>query len=201
MNAQNGVWYHLVATYNGTIASIYVNGIIKNSKQLKGSINPNSENLLIGKQKGSAYQLNGTISLIRVYNRALDEAEIKHSYKENTPLNSSGLTLDLTFNNLSWALERSEDGFNFMEVKKQRFDNLTVNCWERKAGQYFYRAVFLGDNYYTRTCNTSVCSVNIIQPPTSTLFQNPIKLITILFTLSVVVSFPFIILRKRRFKI
>lgn len=198
INAQNGVWYHLAATYDGTTATIYVNGIVKNSEQLKGSIDPNSENLLIGKQKGSTYQLNGSISLIRVYNRALNETEIKYSFEENTPLNSTGLTLDLTFKNLSWALERSEDAYNFVEVSKQSFDNLTINYCERQAGQYFYRAAFLGDNYYTGTFYSPICTVNIIQSQQLTLFQSPAKLITVSFALSVIASVAFITLRKKK---
>ena len=79
----SGDWYHVVAVRDyGNEIGIYVNG---NSDQtpvadtLTQSIS-NNEPLYIGKQNDNTLSFNGSISDVRIYNRALNASEIKQYY-------------------------------------------------------------------------------------------------------------------------
>ncbi len=69
-------WNHITQTYNSSEQKLYVNGELKTSQALTGSISTNTNNLLIGD-----YLFNGTIDEVRIYNRALSPDEIKMHYK------------------------------------------------------------------------------------------------------------------------
>jgi len=74
-------WYHVAGVYNATTQSldIYVNGILDNGK-LRGTV-PSAQvlqnvNVNIGRRP-AGYYLAGVIDDIRIYNRALSQAEIQ----------------------------------------------------------------------------------------------------------------------------
>jgi hypothetical protein len=67
-----GAWSHLAATYDGTRARIYVNGLLAASQPQTGTLSPSSQPLLIG----TNWQ--GIIDEVRVYNRALTLTEIQN---------------------------------------------------------------------------------------------------------------------------
>ena len=84
------VWYHVAGVYNATARTldIYVNGI-RNNGVLIGTI-PASQinaavNVNIGRRSGG-YYFNGIIDDVRIYNRALSQAEIQADM--NTPVGS-----------------------------------------------------------------------------------------------------------------
>ena len=75
------VWYHVAGVYNASARTldIYVNGVLDNGT-LNGTI-PASQinsavNVNIGRRSGGFY-FNGVIDDVRVYNRALSQAEIQ----------------------------------------------------------------------------------------------------------------------------
>ena len=74
------VWYYVAGVYDATAQTldIYVNGVLDNGP-LRGTI-PSSQlnspvNVNIGRRSGGLY-FNGIIDEMRVYNRALSQAEI-----------------------------------------------------------------------------------------------------------------------------
>lgn len=81
-------WYHVVATYNGTVGYIYVNGVLENSAT-DGYNGGGTRYMFIGGTGGTgsgnhgAYgdDWNGKIDEVRVYNRALTAAEITSLYQ------------------------------------------------------------------------------------------------------------------------
>jgi len=77
------IWKHLVVTYNssGDIRAIYENGIKQNSIGMRnvGTIDTNNESLFIGKGHYDG-PFSGKIDEVRLYNRALSDAEIKAIY-------------------------------------------------------------------------------------------------------------------------
>ena len=84
------VWYHVAGVYNASARTldIYVNGVLNNGT-LSGTI-PASQinsavNVNIGRRSGG-YYFNGVIDDVRVYNRALSQAEIQADM--NTPVGS-----------------------------------------------------------------------------------------------------------------
>ena len=85
-------WYHVAGVYDNTarILNIYVNGVL-DSGTLLGTV-PSAQfnstvNVNIGRRTGG-YYFNGIIDEIRIYNRALSQAEIQTDM--NTPLGATG---------------------------------------------------------------------------------------------------------------
>ena len=76
-----GEWYHLVQTYNGTIARLYINGIKQSDEELiSGTIVPTNGHLYFGSWNGTGSSFNGSIDSVRIYNRALSPGEVRDLY-------------------------------------------------------------------------------------------------------------------------
>ena len=92
------IWYHVAAVYDASASTldIYVNGVL-NSGTLLGAI-PTSQvnqnvNVNIGRRTGGFY-FNGVIDEVRIYDRALSQAEIQVDM--NTPLGDTPPPPDTT---------------------------------------------------------------------------------------------------------
>ena len=72
------VWYHIVGTYDGSTARIYINGSLDTSGST--SRNTNTSNWQIGRSAWGGNYHNGKISNIKIYNRALTAAEVLQNY-------------------------------------------------------------------------------------------------------------------------
>src|SRR5262249_16001860 len=70
-------WSHLAATYNGSTLSLYVNGTLVASQAFTGSIITSSGALRIGGNGVWGEYFTGQIDEVRIYNRALTQAEIQ----------------------------------------------------------------------------------------------------------------------------
>jgi len=80
--AETGVplekWTHLAATYDGKTLQYYLNGNPDGTYAKGGKIASNQDNVHIGGRKiGEPYHFDGIIDEVRIYNRALDEPEVK----------------------------------------------------------------------------------------------------------------------------
>ena len=76
-----GTWVHLAATYDGEAIKIYMDGEVIGSRQYGGELVVDDASLCIGwdcDAKSDRY-FPCTIDELRIYNRALDEDEIKHN--------------------------------------------------------------------------------------------------------------------------
>jgi PKD repeat protein len=77
-------WHHIVAVYDGTMLSCYVNGALQSEAErsgLKSSDNP----LTIGRPSDNAHsslRMSGRIDDIRLNNRAFDESEVQSLFEE-----------------------------------------------------------------------------------------------------------------------
>ena len=92
----DGVWYHVVGTYDGADLRIYVNGELEGTLgTYTGGITLNtSYNYFVGNwDGGSSYPHDGTISDARVYYRALTAEEIQILYKTTDPEGTNRSTL------------------------------------------------------------------------------------------------------------
>ena len=76
---EEGKWYHVVGTYDGSEMRLYVNGELKDTKSVSGSIITNDAPVSIGRLPAYDYW-NGTIDEVRIYNRALSAEEISDLY-------------------------------------------------------------------------------------------------------------------------
>ena len=74
-------YHHVVATYNGTTQAIYVNGVLKASKSLTGTITTTGSTVRVGSYTNGNYVHNGKIPIIRIYNQALSADQVSLNYK------------------------------------------------------------------------------------------------------------------------
>ena len=97
-------WDHVVGTYDGATQRIYVDGALRASTSLTGTINTSSNDALVGSYNYGDYCLTGNIGAVRVYSRALSAAEILQNYEAQKSkfiqtLIQQGMTLNLDASN------------------------------------------------------------------------------------------------------
>ncbi|WP_299109745.1 MBG domain-containing protein [uncultured Tenacibaculum sp.] len=90
-------WYHVAVTFNGTKATIYIDGTeVASQTDTASSVVPNNNPLMIGANNtggGDPYPLQGTLDEVRFWNVARTAAEI-NDYKSNElEGNETGLVL------------------------------------------------------------------------------------------------------------
>jgi len=76
-------WYHVAVTYNGSLASLYVNGRLEGTDVIEETLQDREENLTIGLGKTGERPpdyFNGIIDEVRIYNITLNEKQIKILY-------------------------------------------------------------------------------------------------------------------------
>jgi hypothetical protein len=81
-NLSSGVWYHLVGVYSGSNYYFYVNGIEKANASANNTTSPAFANPpKLGMTDDWGAKLDGKLTDVRVYSRALTSAEIQTLYK------------------------------------------------------------------------------------------------------------------------
>ncbi|MFH1326984.1 MAG: S8 family serine peptidase [archaeon] len=74
-------WHHVVlTTVSNFNISLYVNGILKDTKNFTGTPYNSYHNLTIGDYKGGGYTFDGIIDEVRVYNRSLSVEQVINNY-------------------------------------------------------------------------------------------------------------------------
>jgi hypothetical protein len=104
-NVDDGNWHFLLGEYDGSTASIWVDGVEQNSSAVSGTLTSTSTFMDIGGACGSASPgmiFNGTIDDVRVYNRALSAAEILELYGCTGPAGQEG---DLIYNSSNSVMQ------------------------------------------------------------------------------------------------
>ena len=78
-NLSNNTWYHAVGTYYNGVSVLYINGVLVNTATYVATnySSSYSAQLRIGEYAG---YLNGSITLSKLYNRALSAAEVKQNF-------------------------------------------------------------------------------------------------------------------------
>ncbi|MCB2408839.1 endo-beta-N-acetylglucosaminidase [Hymenobacter lucidus] len=71
-----GTWYHVAATFDGTVLRLYLNGQLNASLNATGSFTANSI-FYMGRNFDNSRILNGSLDEVRVWTRALTPAEIQ----------------------------------------------------------------------------------------------------------------------------
>ena len=85
-----GAWSHLAATYDGAALKLYVNGNLVGNKPVTGTMAVTGNPFRIGGDGPYGEFFEGQIDEIRIYNRALSEAEIQ--LDRDTPVGGGGVT-------------------------------------------------------------------------------------------------------------
>jgi hypothetical protein len=75
-------WNYCIGTYDGTNVSSYSNGSLVSQVGQTGNISSDTSNFIIGNYSilNYGYGLNGNISQVSIYNRALSASEVKQNY-------------------------------------------------------------------------------------------------------------------------
>jgi hypothetical protein len=95
-------WTYVTATYDGSNAKIYINGLLNNTAAASGNLAENSDNVYIGMGNSTNFIAKGSIDDVRIYNRALSATEVQQLYNAGlgTKINTAasnltkGTTLD-----------------------------------------------------------------------------------------------------------
>jgi hypothetical protein len=85
-----GRWSHLAVTYDGGVVRLYVNGSEVSSRSTTGTIRKTPDPLWIGGNQPYGEYFDGEIDDVRVYDRALEPAEIRAEM--SGPLSRAGST-------------------------------------------------------------------------------------------------------------
>ena len=99
-----GNWYHFVGTYDGTTIRAYINGSLIQQTNLSGPMNDPNSPLNFGGVSTYPYYWNGSLDDVRIYNRALTDAEVAQLYSSE-----SGLIDRTKWANLEF-IRRAENG-------------------------------------------------------------------------------------------
>lgn len=104
--SDGNTWMHVAVTYNGSIMKMYINGMENSSKSYSNSIplTQNDLNLSIGAEDDGFRGLQGVMDDVRIYNTALEAADIKKLSSLNT---NHSLSARLSTENLT--LERKNE--------------------------------------------------------------------------------------------
>lgn len=88
VKAQLDSWYHVVNSWDGTTARVYVDGVEKKTYPLASAdfARKTGATTRIGASgPGTGYLFNGTIDEVAIYNRALTGKEVKNHYEMGRP--------------------------------------------------------------------------------------------------------------------
>ncbi len=108
-------WTHLASTYDGASFKLYVNGSQVGSKAISGAIKASTNPLTIGGNSVWGEYFSGRIDEVRIYNRALSQAEIQSDMNTSitvlppdttpptAPANLSATAAGSSQINLSWT--------------------------------------------------------------------------------------------------
>ena len=84
IKAELGIWYHLLASWNGSVVKVYVDGKYIKSYSLASYSNLTTPTRFGSSSDGTTYRFNGIIDDVRIYNEALSQAQIKQLYVEGS---------------------------------------------------------------------------------------------------------------------
>jgi len=73
-------WINMVGVYDGTNASMYVNGVLVSGPTAK-SWNTVANNAQVGRQTNGSEYWNGNIAQVSIYNRALIASEVQQNFE------------------------------------------------------------------------------------------------------------------------
>ncbi len=78
----NGVWVHIVGSWDGYNKRIFVNGELKNEVAKSGALVTTAQGASVGRFGGTTtgYYFNGSIAKVLVYNRGLTAFEVKQNF-------------------------------------------------------------------------------------------------------------------------
>jgi hypothetical protein len=113
-------WYYTTITYNGSLFSLYMDGVLSTSTAASGNITyEGSANLNFGrKNDADGEYVSGSISIVKIYNKALSASEVQQNYNQyKTRFNrTTPNIITYTSLNTTTAIESFNDVLEFTNV-------------------------------------------------------------------------------------
>jgi hypothetical protein len=94
-NLADGRWHHVAGTYNGSTLSLYVDGVLENSRAATGTIPTGGSAVQIGSRSGNRWQ--GSLDELRIYNVALSPAQLLADLSSTAAALPANLVLHYNF--------------------------------------------------------------------------------------------------------
>jgi hypothetical protein len=92
-----GVWQHVAGTWDGSVVSIYVNGVLSNTASVTYPNFGTTTNSVIIGINSVPEQWSGDIDEVRIWDRVVCEGEILNNMNGEIPTNSTGLIANYHF--------------------------------------------------------------------------------------------------------
>jgi hypothetical protein len=129
-----GTWHHVLATWDGSFAKIYVDGVLDMTPaSYTGSIDTTTGPLTIGAYGDGQYPINGNVDEVKIYNRALSAVEIAFRYGTSGVPKVRSDHADIRFANISGATEYSywqeTDGKYWVKIPSLAAGDTTINMY------------------------------------------------------------------------
>ena len=97
-------WHQIAITYNGTIESVYLDGILTRNDTIPDDVVPSDASLWIGVEGSLRYFFNGSMDEIIIYNRSASTTEVQQHY-DATRWGYANLDSSWTTKDDSWKIE------------------------------------------------------------------------------------------------
>ena len=75
-----GAYYYLVASWNGTTVSVYINGVFNKSYSLSTYSDPGTVTRIGASGDASGYLFSGNVGIVHIYTKALTAQEVLQNY-------------------------------------------------------------------------------------------------------------------------
>jgi len=122
----NNKWHYYTATYDGKVMKLYIDGEEVDSKKVKGSINVNENNLLIGKLDDVEENWQGNIKDVQIWNRSLTNEEIKSHMNNGVKGSESNLVG-------YWKLDEGEGNTAYDSSENENKGTIYGATWSNKG--------------------------------------------------------------------
>ena len=110
-----GSWYNVSGTYDGTNVKLYLDGVLKDTVALTGTVRNASQSFRIGVYGSSSY-FDGEISNVQIFNTALTTTNVASLYNNGTPLSDMSSFTSLVswykLNNTTTGIQDSKGSNN-----------------------------------------------------------------------------------------
>ena len=160
-------WSHVALTYDGATLALYLNGIQVSSQPQTGTLLTSTNPLQIGGDSIYGQYFSGTIDEVRIYNTALNQAQVQADM--GTPIGAGGSLPAVNLSSTSLAFGNMQTG---LPVRATGDDD---ECW---IGNLAINSIVVsganaGDFAQTNNCGAALsantnCTINVTFTPTNT---------------------------------
>lgn len=156
-----GVWHHVVSTYDGVNMKVYVDGVLKQTCAATGSINLTGGGIEIGSFASTGYPFKGVIDEVRIYNRALSASEITTLYKAGSAVLIKSAVSGKSGLVAYWPMNEGT-GTQMGDSSGNKNNGSLINSFTWVTGKLGKALSFNGTNNYVSAPSVDSSGTNVI---------------------------------------